>query len=181
MSQSTVSARTPPSNSENCVLHGKYHVCHCIPSWVTNVSAIKMLSDKEGTRDTIFMVISLKTMIAAQVLLHLFSNTLKELCNSESLIIQCSSVVEKVFNALETWMAWNALVGRLLMLELLHPSFFHSLLSEPLQKADLINTGFCAILIRYSVFWQDCQYGIDNYVFERASQKWNYNILQFHI
>lgn len=44
-------------------------------------------------------------MIAAQVLLHFFNNTLKESRNSESLIIQSSSVVKKVFNALENWMA----------------------------------------------------------------------------
>lgn len=37
-----------------------------------------------------------------------------------------------------------------------------------LEKAGLINTGFCAVLIRDSVFWQDCQYGIDNCSWKRS-------------
>lgn len=45
-------------------------------------------------------------------------------------------------------MVLNAPEGRLLILELLHPRFLHSLLFELLQKADLINTGFSATLIR---------------------------------
>lgn len=43
------------------------------------------------------------------------------------------------------------------MSELSHPGFPHSLLFELLQKADLTDTGFSAILIREAVIWQGCQ------------------------
>lgn len=124
-----------------------FYSCICYKNFLTN----------EQTRDRIFIVISLKRLITAQVLLNLFSNSWKDPWNSESPIIQHSRVAEKVLNSLRELSSPEPPDRRLFTSELVQPRFLHSLLFELLQKADLTDTGFSAILIRGAMIWQGCQ------------------------